>query len=287
MVFVVSVFLIKSPDSNFKNQNSAKNNGLSYDEEVVGDLISKDTDGDGVVDWEENLWGTDITRKDTDGDGVEDGAETRTLKAAQGLNSPDEEPENLTQTDKFSRELFATVATLSQEGELDPVSVEKITSSLESQITNNTIKKIYTSKDMNIVQDNSIQAAQKYNIDLGNLEKKYAVEKGAIQILEDATDETGEMDPEILSELTPLIKNIEGRIKDMLAVSTPSGLASPHLNLINAMQGCLENLKDIQIFESDVIVALGGVSKFSENSTLLEEATLDLKKAIWDKIKSI
>ena len=30
---------------------------------VVGDLIEKDTDGDGLKDWEESLWGTDKEKR--------------------------------------------------------------------------------------------------------------------------------------------------------------------------------------------------------------------------------
>jgi hypothetical protein len=37
----------------------------------------KDTDNDGLKDWEEDLWGTDKNNPDTDGDGVPDGQEVR------------------------------------------------------------------------------------------------------------------------------------------------------------------------------------------------------------------
>ena len=37
--------------------------------------LDKDTDGDGLKDWEELLWKTDPNKMDTDGDGTPDGEE--------------------------------------------------------------------------------------------------------------------------------------------------------------------------------------------------------------------
>ena len=43
--------------------------------ELRGSFSEKDTDGDGLMDWEESLWNTDINKSDTDGDGTNDNDE--------------------------------------------------------------------------------------------------------------------------------------------------------------------------------------------------------------------
>ena len=54
--------------------------GLSYGNAIVGDLVNRDTDGDGLLDWEESLWDTDPNNKDTNGDGVSDSVEIAKIK---------------------------------------------------------------------------------------------------------------------------------------------------------------------------------------------------------------
>lgn len=88
-------------------------NGLVYQSTTIGELVNKDTDGDGIPDWEEKLWGTDPTKKETT-PGIPDGLAIQKLKAAQGINETTSSgPENLTHTDEFSRELFSTIAAAS------------------------------------------------------------------------------------------------------------------------------------------------------------------------------
>ncbi len=141
VLFVFLAFFIKTK-SVFKN-SSLKQTGLVYNNETVGDLISTDTDGDGVLDWEESLWGTDPTKKDTSGNGLGDAAEIEKMKQATGKSTLGlaQSEENLTETDKFSRELFTTIVALNQTGGLDQNTVDKLSSSLIQQIQNPAIKK--------------------------------------------------------------------------------------------------------------------------------------------------
>ncbi|MEK7535387.1 MAG: hypothetical protein AAB590_00005, partial [Patescibacteria group bacterium] len=44
-------------------------------------IAEKDTDRDGLADWEELLWGTSITNPDSDGDGVSDKEEAQVIES--------------------------------------------------------------------------------------------------------------------------------------------------------------------------------------------------------------
>ena len=85
MVFVLVVFVLKNKDSLglAGKENGTEEMGLIYGNEILENLITRDTDLDGVLDWEEGLWGTDPTKKDTNDDGVFDGVEIAKLKTAQ------------------------------------------------------------------------------------------------------------------------------------------------------------------------------------------------------------
>jgi hypothetical protein len=285
IVFLVSLFLIKN---NFLSDDQSRvDDALSYDEGLLVNFINKDADQDGMLDWEESLWGTDPNNKDTDGDGVLDDAEIAEIKKERGINTVgDEDPNNLTQTEKFSRELFATVATLSQAGEIDQATADKLSSSLAEQIKNSAPERVYTSSNLSLTNDNSSTAVSEYNQELGDLYEKFEIEKGAVQILQEAMSEDGTIDAQGLEELDPLIEKVEGIVLGMLQVKVPSQLASTHLKLTNATQRCLEDFKNMKFYETDPIVALGGISSYQKNSILIDEATNELHKAIWQKIKN-
>jgi flagellar basal body-associated protein FliL len=66
-VFLLVLFLLKTASALKNQENKAvqevnQNPGLTYDNEIVGNLVNRDTDGDGIPDWEEGLWGTDPTK---------------------------------------------------------------------------------------------------------------------------------------------------------------------------------------------------------------------------------
>ena len=68
VVFVVVLFFIKNKttfQNYLNNGNDEQNNGLVYSTETLESMVNKDTDGDGILDWEEGLWGTDPIKKET------------------------------------------------------------------------------------------------------------------------------------------------------------------------------------------------------------------------------
>ncbi|TSC68387.1 MAG: hypothetical protein G01um101472_10 [Parcubacteria group bacterium Gr01-1014_72] len=90
--------------------------------------LDADTDGDGLKDWEESLWQTNPREADTDADGTADGEEVRTGRnparrgpddaftekaAAQGQSG---ETEELSTTERVSREFFARYLSLKEAG---------------------------------------------------------------------------------------------------------------------------------------------------------------------------
>ena len=270
------LFLIKNT-SVFKNTVAfvqGKQNGLTYNTVAIGDLINKDGDKDGVLDWEEPLWGLDPTKKETT-PGIPDSTVASKLKANQENVEQGESSlntENLTETDKFSRELFSTTASLSQNGAMDQATAEQISNSLADRIKNSPTRKIYVPSDIKTTKDNSIAAIKKY-VDLvdtldSNLKKKYPAKGTVTDILQKFVIDENNVDVTVLKDLDPNIKQAQEGVSEMLKISVPSDLAQIHLDLINATERVMENLVDFQLFETDPIVAMGGMSKYEENMNL-------------------
>lgn len=275
LILVGSLFFLKNK-SEYKN-GPVQSTGLAYNNQTVGDLVNKDTDRDGILDWEEGLWRTDPTKVDTDNDGEPDSTEITKLKGIpaslnESISLQDEE--RLTETDKFSRELFTTVAALNQTGGMDQDTINKLSVALTSKIQDPRVGKIFSSKDIKVTGNDNADV-QAYNNSLENLSKKYKVVfkygyEGVSfsfginvgQILEKYTS-NGE-DLSIMSELDPIIKETSLIVDEMANMIVPKKFANDHLGIINAFEALTENLSEIKLIEEDPILAFGAISNFED-----------------------
>ncbi|MFT5359880.1 MAG: hypothetical protein ACI88L_000345, partial [Candidatus Paceibacteria bacterium] len=113
----------------------------------IGEVVYSDADGDGVLDWEESLWGTDPFNPDTDGDGIGDKEEIEKKKPVDFQIG--QESENLTETGIFAREFFSSVFSLNQTGDLTEQNLTSIAESLGRSIEN-ALYNVYTMEDIAI-----------------------------------------------------------------------------------------------------------------------------------------
>ncbi|MGH7249713.1 MAG: hypothetical protein ACREGC_01950, partial [Minisyncoccia bacterium] len=192
--------------------NNAEN-GLTYSNATVQDLVTKDTDGDGVPDWEETLYGLDPNNKETT-PGIPDSTAMAKMQSsdkygsASTTNNDGEVAGVTTKTDQFSQQLFATVTALNQNGSIDPNTVDQISGSLANQIQNSTPRKVYLISDIKVLNDNSAKAAQTYFDSLDALHKKYPASGNVVDILQRATADQNNINTNALSELDPIIAQL-------------------------------------------------------------------------------
>ena len=242
------------------------------------------------MDWEEGLWGTNPTKKDTNNDGTPDNVEIENLKQQLGQNQQGgsllESEKNLTKTDKFARELFATVAVLSQNGEIDEATAEKISSSLAEQIKNSPQRKVFLLSDIKIAVKDNLEALQIYGETLVSIQKKYQLNYTVMDVLQKFIIDENNIDVSVLSELDQIIGQTSKLIDAMAKMTIPQSLAVSHLNVINTLEKLVENISDIKLYETDVIVSLSGISQYEQNTTTLESNINALENTIRQKLNN-
>ncbi len=285
------VFFLKAgPEGDKEGQN----NGLVYDSEYINsgatieDLVNKDSDSDGVFDWEESLLGTDPKKTDTNEDGISDGEEIDNLRKQAARNEGEESllssTANLTETDKFSREFFSTVATLNQTGVMDAAAVADLGAALATHIQNSTQRKVYFLSDLKIAKDDTVKTVRNYTLALNTIQGKYQANRTDIEILQEFMAD--ENNTHVLSELDPIIEQLQKVVNELIKLGVPASLSKQHLDFTNALQGKAENLSDIKLYETDVIVALSGISKYEQGVETLYSATKNLGDAINKKLNN-
>lgn len=294
-MFLVVLFLAKRTDFFERTVNFVSGGDraeLVYGDATIADLVNKDSDQDGVLDWEEPLWGLDPTKKETT-PGTPDSTVIAKLKAENGYNLDNplgtitQPEENLTETDKFSRELFSTTAALSQNGAMDRTTAENISGSLAEKIKNSVPRKVYVATEIKTTSDNSAKSIKKYSDALlSNVFNNYKTDTSVMDILKRFIIDENNVDATVLKELDPLIKQTQTMIDQALKITVPDSLTSAHLDLLNGLERVAENISDIRLYESDPILALGGISKYNENTATLESAIKKLADLISQKLSN-
>ncbi|MEK7471191.1 MAG: hypothetical protein AAB623_00900 [Patescibacteria group bacterium] len=302
MLFLVVLFLFKKT-SIFQNtetfkQETAPNNGLTVDNTdlTIEDLVDKDTDGDGIPDWQESLYGLDPTKKETT-PGTPDSSALSKLRTTQentgkttiqgGGNASATNTETLTQTEKFSRELFAIVVASSQNGAMDQATIDALSASLAEKMQNPNPRKIYTISDIKIINDDNFKAFMNYINASDSIHKKSpTIKYTAFDVLQEFSKDENNPDTSVLVKLDPIITQTNA-IKDaMIKTNVPKSLSTLHLNVINSLERLSENLNDIKLFDTDPVVSLGGISQYSQNTNTLLSDIANLQNIIQQKLNN-
>lgn len=225
---------------------------------VISEITYTDSDGDGVSDWEEYLWGTNPESFDSDGDGVSDGEEINSKKEGQGLSSL---TENQNSTALFSQEFFATIIALKESGNLSPEALQNLSSSLVSDVGGNEIENVYGIADIK----KGVSVASIYYRDL--VEELYSsrtVDFGSelIQI----SLATENLDTVAASRVGTIGGEYKSLSEKIMEITPPSEMYEVHLALANSLYKTGISLEETALIVSDPVNGVVGLSHYAKYS---------------------
>jgi len=270
----------------FFNENSGIFANTTFEresEKIVNDIIiQKDSDGDGLYDWEEALWGSDPNNPDTDNDGTSDNDEVLSGRnpiipypddflATEEKNNSAFAAKNdtgLTLTQSFSRDFINTYLSLKKNDNFTEENQEKLinvflgeTLSRESLVAPLSLSDIIIlSKDADVFASVSyIQSIEKA------IENSftYSYFGNEILVLKDILEKKDSRDISLFKEAEDAYA---GFAKTLLKIKSPAEIANTHLSLINSARIIAKNFKDIKNLSADPLNALIGVKTYTEES---------------------
>ena len=255
----------------------------SMESALLQAIATKDSDGDGLADWEESLYGADVHITDTfnlgmtDGEAVAKGlvvpraiadikvaTSSPSITGANGLPPP---PKEGTLTAAFAKNLFTLYLSAKQakggadlsESEMAGIAKEAM-DSLSSVIT--PAPDFKSAKDLKISEsgENSFRefAAQAEAV-LKN--KKSSAKKSEIFYLQDAVKNN---DNETLIYITEIAKGYRDVAVGLSALSVPTELAADHLLLINSMMRLSEITSDLVRVNDDTLTAILALQQYPQ-----------------------
>jgi len=241
----------------------------------------RDTDGDGLKDWEEFLYQTDENLPDTDGDGASDGAEVNrgfdplvagngTADEVAGQNDSGftfyKQDDSLTRTDVLARDIFVAYADLKQSDAIDVVAIRD--SAIDRAINENTSFETalqFTLEDLTTVAPSSFSR--------GAYKRAYAEATTILNTIQFSELELFtrylEGDQVALVELAKNRDVYKDFIVEIRSISVPSDVSLIHLELINNVQVLVETIDNMLGVEQDPLAALVFAQKFLEDEEIL------------------
>ncbi len=232
---------------------------------TIKDLLTQDSNGNGISDWEESLWGVDPK-----GDGPTN-KKIVDEKKAQANITPIDPSVPISQTDKFSQALLSTILALNQSGELNAVSLAKISESISKDIDLKQANPTpYSLNDLALVPSTEKTRAS-YKKSMEDLLELYSdLELGSeLGIMYQGASPGGQ---DALTKLTPYVTAYGDISKKMLALKTPSDLGPTALDIINATNVMSLAIPKVILLYSDALTGMTGISDYIDASNKSDKA---------------
>jgi len=249
--------------------------------------LDKDSDGDGLKDWEELLWKTDSSKADTDSDGTNDNEEItlnrNPLKA--GPNDKISDKEDLvaqekavsdskqnTMTAVYARRFMAEYLTLkNQKGTLMEEDQKQLVDSFMTSIKSLEIKDKYKISDLNVSNDISEDSIKKYAMGIKSVfvdtKMPTMSEADVFNILLKSVQEKN------FKKIGLGVKSLNGYVvlnKEMVRIlllpAIPENLSKNHLEIINGLNNIAFAVENMAIVQTDPIKAMMGQRLYDEQT---------------------
>jgi hypothetical protein len=223
--------------------------------QVINDV---DSDGDGLMDWEEVLWKTDPHNAYSNGKSVPDGEFVKTLVNSSTAKKDFFSTENA--TDSFSIELFREYWDIKKSGNMTPEVVKSMTERLAGDIFNNPSVVKFTVPQELRFPDNERERAAKYAESVLKLRDNY--QNLYLQNQISARELTSPIGNSSVNNAINLYTNLASDLKKM---SVPVSMVPVHESLIQSYLQSAEGLRLISKISSDPLRALVGAQMQSES----------------------
>ena len=286
VVVAISAFLVLTKESGEeKFENVAVQEQQSFTDLLRSDP-HKDSDNDGLKDWQEALWQSDKNNPDTDGDGTLDGEEVANNRNPIKAGPDDEMAQNsneitteTTLTEEFSKDVFAQYLTLKDSG-------VEFNSETELAFADSVLNSNYLAIPIQEYTVDDIEVASNidprvYAENMGLLFKAHILTPGKSETVVFA-EYSQTNDPVVLESLDVPIKNYVSLRDSILQLEVPSELSAIHLEFINKLGGVISGLDSSKVLMEDPLLGVIGITVY-QNSVLAIQQVLGQAKNFYNE----
>jgi hypothetical protein len=298
VLVVVIIILNYWRPSTTKYEN---NNSIASNTNATSSAMTLDSDGDGLPDWKEILYGTDPHNIDTDGDGTPDGEEItenrdplKANTAPKGQEANDKidptlvaqqqeataEYEKLNSTQKIAEDLMSNIiASQPADGsQIDQTTINSLTQGALQDMPTKTYNGITQESDLNIISINvstSTLASEltSYRMDYYNETEKFMKIMGQDLTIINSNYSNGVFNTaNAKSKISAITSQYQDIINNLIKVSVPAATNSDgvmfHLALINDLEKLIQIDNDIiNSSNTDPASVISDLSAYNDTMT--------------------
>ncbi|MEA1929554.1 MAG: hypothetical protein U9M92_01535 [Patescibacteria group bacterium] len=225
-----------------------------------------DSDNDGLADWEELLWGSDLDNPDTDGDGTVDGAEVLA----------DRSPTKPGPGDQLIRPEERAAATLGQALKERTKPLLKLEQEELAQRQTS-----YRISDLNIVATNQATLEAYTLVFVGFLRNMRTFSGENAVGLALAYDENS--NPAIITKLIGMSNFFQQRATRMSGAAVPQSAAATHLDVVNSLQDLSNNIRDISRIPNEPVLAFQSTQVYTGKAIAVAGAIAQLDRYFYNQ----
>jgi hypothetical protein len=242
---------------------------------IKPDVIQKDSNNNGIPDWEESLWGLDPF-----GDGSSNKefilAKRETLAKENNLNPDTNQP--LSENETLSREFFSIIMSLQQSGNLDDSSIQSVGDTIGEKITATPIADVYTKATVLEVKNNPANINTYHNA-LSSLMNRY-VDKEIGKELTFISVGLSTNDPGAFKEALSVASLYKSFGKELMRIQVPSTLSGAHLSLANNYEKVGQSVEGMSVMLEDPIIGMKAIVNYNKYTDALVSDIDTLSKAL-------
>ncbi len=269
-IAILSLIVILSVQSFwFKKLFEKKAEEIITPTTTLGQIIGKDTNGNGIADWEEKLWGLDPSVLYTNG--VSNKQIIEDKKKSLGVDDATIGA-NLNETDQISRQLFTITTALGQSDQISTQDLQNIASNLGSSIDIKKINNKYSLSDIKTTKTTTISLNNYYE----NMSKKIEIYENSSSEIEIIVSALENGDNTGLVDLKKSSENYKKIASELSTITVPIGIANYHLSIVNSLYGISESLPYLQELDQNGISSLIGVALYKGYSDKLDKTLSNL-----------
>ena len=277
LAIIFGVKLIGKGIKEIKIRKQIKNLPIELQAEArtmtLGELQTKDSNGNAIPDWEERLFGLDPS-----GNGEENKqiilSKKAQLRIENGITEDEDNTNPKTETEKFAKDFISLVMSLEGSNALTDDALNNISNAAGDSLSDYNLPDVLSSWDVKTV-DNSVVSRDKYvNALLSELVKitdsngndELTIISGAIE---------NEKDAEII--ISPIIKTYKQSTEELKTVFVPKTFLNQHLAIVNSLSHIATALENMKYVSTDPARATKGIMQYQVYSETLDNAIQEIQ----------
>jgi hypothetical protein len=249
-------------------------------DDLLASYVVKDTDSDGLPDWQETLYGTDVNKADTDGDGISDGeAVKRGLLTPNALASqipadpigkdeplPGTAPTPGSMTDQFAKSFFQSYMEASGGQPMTADAQQTLITQLLTDFNARGARALASSYTTLSIRTNASASEDDYATAVVRAIQENSAPEGSdnppvlMQALMEQKDESAR------TKLIAIGKADAAVAHELLTVPVPPALADEHLRMIRSLDTLSKATQLVANYDRDPVGAMSALALYAPTS---------------------